>query len=178
MFAIGLIGLLLTMVFVSFKPDGAGPVLQEATVELEALAARGHAMSVLHQKPFWLSFEADRVVLRGATLESVGLNTLEEEQWLEEQMEGEILMTPSNIEEYGEYRPPNDLKLFVRRWGAKVTAWYYPEDSKAPVITWPFESTGLCEPISIRLERDESWTEIDMDPLTGRINEERSEIYD
>ena len=63
--ALGLIALLLTFVFVAYNPDSDADKMKKATVELEALSARGHTMAVLHQRPFWLRFERDQVILQG-----------------------------------------------------------------------------------------------------------------
>ncbi len=176
MITIGLIALLAGAAFVSYKPDSPSERMKKASIEIEAFGARGHTMSILHQKPFWLRFERHRVVLQGAELERV--NTAEVE------LERDHDALPLNEEEasliidYDTYEFPEEVEVFVRRWGAKESEWFHQEKKEDPVIFWNFEQTGLCEPISIRFEIGKSWVEIDMDPLTARISDERSEVYD
>ena len=179
MFAIGLIALMVTVAFVSYKPDSAGLAMQKASVELESLAARGHTMAVLHQKPFWLRFDGRKVILEGAELEQVEVpleGFYDEEENLEFQRVR--IEDVKRTVEYETYEPEERLKIFVRRWGAQELDWFRKEKEEQADIYWEFESTGLCEPISIRFEIEDSWMELGMDPLTGRIQEELSEIYD
>ncbi|MEM9283695.1 MAG: type II secretion system protein [Verrucomicrobiota bacterium] len=175
-FALSLIGLMVTIAFVSYKPDGANQKMTKAAVELESLSARGHTMAVLHQKPFWLEFRQDRVVLRGAELTTVRTSPIEFER--DGDLFEEDVVQTSRAIDYEAYVYPEDLTLFVRRWGAGLNEWFRQEkDEDAPFI-WRFESTGLCEPISLRMVVEESWIELEMDPLTGRVMDEQSEIYD
>ena len=37
---------------------------------------------------------------------------------------------------------------------------------------WIFQPTGLCEPVTFRLEEDEAWMQVSFDPLTANIAEE------
>ena len=47
-------------------------LLRKASIRIEAMSSRGHAMSVLHQKPFWIRIEHDKVVLAGADVRRQG----------------------------------------------------------------------------------------------------------
>ena len=42
--------------------------------------------------------------------------------------------------------------------------------------TWIFQPTGLCEPLTVRLEQDDAWIEATFDPLTAEISEENYNI--
>jgi hypothetical protein len=84
----------------------------------------------------------------------------------------------SLIVDYDSFEFPEGMEVFVRRWGAAPQAWFHQEKIEDPVIFWNFEQGGLCEPISLRFEIEKSWTELEMDPLTARIADETSEIYD
>lgn len=179
MFTLSLIAILVGVSVVSYKPDSPAKQMQQATVKIEALSARGHTMALLHQKPFWLRFERNRVVLEGAEVEAVDTRS-DEEQFASddpresEEEEQEI----SHAVEYDEFIFSEGMEVFVRRWGAAEMAWFHQEKEEDPVIFWNYESSGLCEPISIRFEIGENWTQLEMDPLTGRVSEETSEIYD
>ena len=49
-----------------------------------------------------------------------------------------------------------------------------PEEGES--VVWQFQSTGLCEPISIRVAKAESYIIMHMNPLTARVDEEESVI--
>lgn len=177
MFTLSLIAILVGVSVVSYKPDSPAKQMQKATVQIEALSARGHTMAMLHQKPFWLRFERGRVVLEGAELESVDTRSDEEQLAMDDSGEP-IAEEISRTVEYDEFLFTEGMEVFVRRWGAAEMAWFHQEKEEDPVIFWNYESSGLCEPISLRIEIGENWTELEMDPLTGRVSDETSEIYD
>jgi type II secretory pathway pseudopilin PulG len=62
---------------------------------------------------------------------------------------------------------PSGTVLTLQRWGDKD--WIKPKEER-----WIFQGTGLTEPLSFRFQRGESWIEIDLNPLTASIDEERS----
>lgn len=179
MVTLSLVALMVSFVFMQYKPDSPSERMKKASVSLEALSARGHTMAILHQKPFWLRFERNQVILQGAELTSVDTSGPSEElgaSFAEENAEANQVQ--SLIVDYDSYTFPEGLEVFVRRWGAAQQAWFHQEKPEDPVIFWNFEQSGLCEPISLRLEIDKSWTELEMDPLTARVADEFSEIYD
>jgi hypothetical protein len=176
MFTISLVAILVTVSVVSYKPDSPAKKMREAVVELEALAAQGHTMAMLHQKPFWLRFERNRVLLEGASLSEVNTSGVPEIEGSEQLAVPEEEL--SRVTEYESYSFPEGMEVFVRRWGAAEQAWFHQQKEGDPYIFWNFESNGLCEPISLRFELGESWTVLEMDPLTARIADETSEIYD
>lgn len=178
MFTLSLIAVLVGVSVVSYKPDSPAKQMQKATVQIEALSARGHTMALLHQKLFWLRFERNRVVLEGAELESVDTRSDEEQFASDDPRETDEEAEISRTVEYDEFIFSEGMEVFVRRWGAAERAWFHQEKEEDPVIFWNYESSGLCEPISIRIEIEENWTQLEMDPLTGRVSDETSEIYD
>ena len=65
--------LLVIGVGVSFQiRSDTDEILRKASIRIEAMSSRGHAMSVLHQKPFWIRVEHDKVILAGADVRSTG----------------------------------------------------------------------------------------------------------
>ena len=167
---LGLIALLLTFVFVAYNPDSDADKMKKATVELEALSARGHTMAVLHQRPFWLRFERDQVILQGSELPSASRRNSDEDTEDDEEQ--------SFIVDHETYRFPAGMKVLVRRWGAAQDDWFFQERPEDPVIFWNFNENGICEPLSLRMEIEESWVVLEMDPLTALVGDETSEIYD
>lgn len=177
MFTISLIAILVTVSIVAYKPDSAAKKMRRSTIKMEAMAARGHTMAKLHQKPFWLRLERDRVVLEGAALEEptvgVGL-AVEVDEFEEEQPD----VDATELVEYDSYTFPEGMEVYLRRWGANEVAWFHQEKESDPILYWSFGPNGLCEPISIKFEIDKSWAILEMDPLTARVADETSEIYD
>ena len=60
---------------------------------------------------------------------------------------------------------PPGIRLLVRKGAGK---WTQPKEEP-----WKFAPNGLVEPLSLRLERNGKWLEIDFDPLTAMVAEER-----
>ena len=133
------------------------------------MSSRGHAMSVLHQKPFWIRIERDKVVLAGADVrqqepeDQIGVSGLTEDEEFSE----------SNEEVYDTLEA-GEAVIALRRWGTQEDAWIEPEEGES--IVWQFQSTGLCEPVSIRVAREDSYIIMHMNPLTARVDEEEAVI--
>jgi hypothetical protein len=79
-------------------------LLRKTSVKIEAMSSRGHAMSVLHQKPFWLRIEHDKVVLAGADVRNQDL--LDPDGFPELTEDGEF--SESNEEIYDTLDPPGE----------------------------------------------------------------------
>ena len=144
-------------------------LLRKASVKIEAMSSRGHAMSVLHQKPFWLRVEHDKVVLAGADVRSQDL--VDPDALPELTEDGEF--SESNEEIYDTLEA-GEAVIEIRRWGTQDDAWMRPEEGES--VVWQFQSTGVCEPISIRVAKAESYIIMHMNPLTARVDEEESVI--
>jgi len=144
-------------------------LLRKASIRIEAMSSRGHAMSVLHQKPFWIRIEHDKVVLAGADVrrqepeDQIGASGLTDDEEFSE----------SNEEIYDTLEA-GEAVIGLRRWGTQDDAWIEPEEGES--IVWQFQSTGLCEPVSIRLAREDSYIIMHMNPLTARVDEEEAVI--
>ena len=128
-------------------------LLRKASIRIEAMSSRGHAMSVLHQKPFWIRIEHDKIVLAGADVrrqapeDQVGISGLTKDEEFSE----------SNEEIYDTLEA-GETAIALRRWGTQDDAWIEPEEGES--IVWQFQSTGLCEPVSIRVAREEHPMEV------------------
>ena len=144
-------------------------LLRKASIRIEAMSSRGHAMSVLHQKPFWIRIEHDKVVLAGADVrgqepeDQIGASGLTDDEEFSE----------SNEEVYDTLEA-GEAVIALRRWGTQDDAWIEPEEGES--IVWQFQSTGLCEPVSIRVAREDSYIIMHMNPLTARVDEEEAVI--
>lgn len=168
--AMSLIVILLGLGVIKFAGGSDERELREAVARIEAMSSRGHAMSILHQKPFWLRIEGGQVILAGA-------DVLAEPKPLDDGIYEPDLAW--NEEEDGVSEViydtfSTDVLVGLRRWGAKDDAWTYPGEKTQ--VTWSYQSSGLCEPVAFRLELGESWVVMHMHPLTARIEEEEMEI--
>ncbi|MDA0766733.1 MAG: type II secretion system protein [Verrucomicrobia bacterium] len=170
--AMSLIVILMGLGMVKYAAGSDERELREAVSRIEAMSSRGHAMSILHQKPFWVRIEEGQVVLAGADVRA-SARSLDAEAyqpdlaWDDEEEEN------ANREVIYDTFPTNVL-VGLRRWGAKEDAWTYPGEKV--VVTWSFQSSGLCEPVAFRLDLGESWVVMHMHPLTARIEQEEMEI--
>lgn len=161
--ALSLAGLVAGIGVVRYEDSYEERTLRKASSKIEAMASRGHAMSILHQKPFWLRFEEGKVVLAGADISTPKADE-EAEQFRWEEQE-----TPETREVvYDEYA--TDAALSLHRWGTADDEW--TDAIEEVSVTWQFQSTGLCEPVGIRLEIEDSWLVMHMHPLTARVDEE------
>jgi type II secretory pathway pseudopilin PulG len=147
--------------------------LREAVSRIEAMSSRGHAMSILHQRPFWLRVEDGMVSLVGAEMEA------STRAWEEEELGSDFDWEEDEEDEEGGAEVIYDsfntnVRVGMRRWGAAEDAWFFPvEDDQ---VSWSYQSSGLCEPVAFRLELEESWVVMHMHPLTARIEMEEMEI--
>jgi prepilin-type N-terminal cleavage/methylation domain-containing protein len=165
--ALSLVALIVGIGSIGYSNGRDERLLREATVRVEAMASRGHAMSILHQKAFWLRVDGNRVTLFGADISPQAPMGEEGESWddWEEAEESPELV-------YEEYE--TEAQISLRRWGAGDDDWIASgEDGD---VIWHFQSTGLCEPVSIRVQKDESWIVMHMHPLTARVEEEEMSI--
>jgi hypothetical protein len=70
-----------------------------------------------------------------------------------------------------EFRIKGDMSLFVRRWDSKE----WLDTVKEDVHIWRFDPEGLCEPLSVKLVLDQSWSADTFEPLTAAIRESEIE---
>lgn len=152
--ALTLIVLLLSLGLVAYNGRADDDNLRRAVIEIESLSSRARTVSFLKQVPHRLSITSTNTIKFEEPTGAEGYKTLEQFS-----AEG--------------------IRLSLRRWGARDDEWQFYEgknSGEAVNIDWYFSPTGLCEPISLRLEEGESWVVLHMDPLTGRVQEEESHI--
>lgn len=164
--AMSLLVLLLGIGAVSYAGGMDERALRQAAAQVEAMSSRGHAMSVLHQKPFWLEIREGKLILAGAETRRARPEA-EEEFGSGAEEEGN-----ANVVTYDEFSTP--VEVAVRRWGTGEEDWIVPKEKE--FVNWQFQATGLCEPLSIRLSYEGNWIILHMNPLTARAEDEESYI--
>lgn len=63
------------------------------------------------------------------------------------------------------YELPSKITCQIQPWGEKD--WQDAKDQN-----WIFQSSGLCQPLSVRFTRDESWIILPFSPLTAGVEKE------
>jgi len=135
--------------------------LRNASGEIELLAKRARTTAILLQTPYALEFREGVVKLM--PLAEAG--QIERRTAGGRRVGGEDV--PSGRAERWEYPLEPGIEVFVRRWNS--SEWLAAR--KDAIHVWRFDPTGLCEPISVRLTLEESWSEDTYHPLTATIRE-------
>jgi len=66
-------------------------------------------------------------------------------------------------------RLPRGMRYVIKPFGADKAV--RPDGQR-----WIFQPTGLCEPVTVRIEDDEAWMEVTFDALTAGLADERYHI--
>ena len=136
-------------------------MLRNASGEIELLAKRARTTAILLQTPYALEFREGMVKLM--PLAEAGRDE-------KRTVGGRRIGGEPVIQETGErwqYPLEGGMEVFVRRWNS--TEWLATR--KDTVHVWRFDPSGLCEPISVKLVLEKSWSEDTYHPLTATIRE-------
>lgn len=71
---------------------------------------------------------------------------------------------------FQEYAFPEDLRVSLRSWND--TEWLAMEGSE--FRRWIFQPSGMCEPMRVKVEAENSFFEVEFHPLTADVKSERS----
>ncbi len=142
-------------------------VLRNASGEIELLAKRARTTAILLQKPYALEFREGIVKLM--PLAEAGRD--EKRTVGGRRIGGEPVVQESGGERW-QYQLEGGMEVSVRRWNS--SAWLATR--KKTVHVWRFDPNGLCEPISVRLALENSWTEDSFNPLTATVRENLMEV--
>lgn len=139
--------------------------LRKASGKIEHMAKQARTMSILHQTPYALEFSEKGVRLMPfAQTEMVG-------------KKGSFARSREpqpDSPEFAEDRQTDlthGMTLAIRHWNS--SEWL---PSSKNVHCWRFDPDGICEPISIRLQIENSWAEDTYHPLTATIRESQLEV--
>jgi prepilin-type N-terminal cleavage/methylation domain-containing protein len=136
-------------------------VLRNASGEIELLAKRARTTAILLQTPYALEFREGVVKL--LPLAEAGRD--EKRTVGGSRVGGEPVVQEAG--ERWEYALEDGVQVFVRRWNS--SEWL--PTRKDAVHVWRFDPTGLCEPVSVKLTLENSWSEDTYHPLTATIRE-------
>ncbi len=133
--------------------------LRAATGEIEVMAKRARTVAMLQQTPYALEFSGTGVRMMPLAEAMIPLEKRGEYGGLAEGSR----FSPV----YAEWVPEEDQVLSIKRW-ASVN--WLPVTDRA-IHVWRFDPDGICEPIAVRVQMEQSWMEVDFHPLTGTIRE-------
>lgn len=140
-------------------------VLRDASGEIEMLAKRARTTAILQQTPYALEFREG--IVRLMPLAQAGRD--------EKRTVGGRRIGGEPVDEGGgdrwELPLERGISLFIRRWNSEDLL----PTVKNAVHVWRFDPDGLCEPISVRLTLDGSWSEDTYHPLTATIRDSQLE---
>ena len=136
--------------------------LRNTSGEIELMAKRARTIAILNQTPYALEFREG--VVRLLPLAQAGLSEKKNRR-NESEAEG------GNADENRQLNLENGMAVLIRRWNSEE---WLPTVKQA-VHVWRFDPDGLCEPISVRLALDKSWSEDIYHPLTATIRDSQLE---
>jgi prepilin-type N-terminal cleavage/methylation domain-containing protein len=134
--------------------------LRNASGEIELLAKRARTIAILHQTPYALEFREG--VVRLLPLAQAG--RIERRTAGGHRVGGEPV---GQAGEHQQYALEGGMTVSIRRWDSDV----WLGTNKNSIHVWRFDPTGLCEPISVRLNLSKAWSEDSYHPLTATIRE-------
>ena len=138
--------------------------LRNTSGEIELMAKRARTIAILNQTPYALEFREG--VVRLLPLAQAGL-TEKEMSRRRSKPEPET----GNIDENRQLSLEGGIVVLIRRWNSDK----WLTTAKKNVHVWRFDPDGLCEPISVRLVLDKSWSEDIYHPLTATIRDSQLE---
>lgn len=139
-------------------------VLRDVSGEVEILAKRARTTSVLQQTPYALEFRDG--VVRLMPLAEAGAD---EQLTALGRSIGGVTAEPRSGKSpvRAEFAFPVDMNVVLRRWNSET--WLTTEKNSLHI--WRFDPDGLCEPITLRYEINESRAQDTFHPLTATISE-------
>lgn len=130
--------------------------LNEASRSIEVLAKRARTIATLEQKPYALEFRDREVTLMPYA------------QALLDPGDRESLLESTGEAPRGgqtNWTGDEEMSLQVMRWGGSD---WIPV-TKLDRQIWRFDPGGICEPIGVRINMEESWIAVQFHPLTASI---------
>ncbi len=146
----------------SLSAQSAKKKIVEPANELQSLARRGMQMAITNRRPFVLAISENSIVLQESRIRSGSIGIVFDDG-----------PEPGVIDSF---ELPEFMRFLVRSWEDK----YFrpPEEVRSDdeeVYRWIFESSGICEPLGIKLICEEEGSEgmltMEFNPLTAQIQE-------
>lgn len=167
---LALIGLAMGGAIALFITTSAERRLKGISGDLELLAKRARAVSMVQQTPYAITiFE-----------QSARLSPLVEAGYTDDQLrerqdiEAAAMQSGRPAPKFSPVRETVSLEGYavaVRRWGSDN---WMPMLRSDPQV-WRFDPNGICEPMGIRAEYEDGWIEMEFHPLNASIRDRSME---
>jgi prepilin-type N-terminal cleavage/methylation domain-containing protein len=140
--------------------------LRNASGEIELMAKRARTIAILNQTPYALEFREGIVRLLPFAQAGRDERKLSRRNRDIEESEPE-----SASRENRQFKIQDGMSLSIRHWNSDK----WLTTTKDNVQVWRFDPDGLCEPISVRLDLNKSWSLDTFHPLTASISDSELE---
>ncbi len=167
---LALIGLAMGGAMALFITTSAERRLKGTAGDLELLAKRARAVSMVQQTPYAITIFSESVRLSPLVEAGYTDDQLRERQDTEEAARDMGLPAPK----FSPVRESVSLEGYavaVRRWGSDNWVSMLRNDPQV----WRFDPNGVCEPMGIRVEYDDGWIEMEFHPLNASIRDRSME---
>ncbi|MFM2171583.1 MAG: hypothetical protein RI957_1812 [Verrucomicrobiota bacterium] len=167
---LALIGLALGGAMALFINTSSERRLKGIAADLELLAKRARAVSMVQQTPYAITIFEESARL------SPWVEAGYTDDQLRERQDRELAALDSGIPapKFSPVRETVSLEGFamaVRRWGSDN---WMPMLRSDPQV-WRFDPNGICEPMGIRAEYEDGWIEMEFHPLNASIRDRSME---
>ena len=149
----------------SLSSQSSKKKITEPALELTSLARQGMQMAITNRRPFVLAINENSVSLQNFSRKSNSFGSFSFNDDIEEDS-GKIQS----------FELPEGMRFMVRGWEDKY--FRIPgevRDDGEETYFWVFESSGICEPIGVKLisevEGYEGMITMDFNPLTAQTQE-------
>lgn len=169
---LGIMGLLIGTAVTKFVLSSSERLLRTSQTDIEILSQKSRMLAIVQQTPYAITVYEDRLML--GPLAEAGYTPEE----LQERLEYERDQQDSGVTKpkFSPVRETLDLSKFsvsVMRWGA--VDWVTMRNNDPQV--WRFDSNGICEPISLKLEYEKGYLMMGFHPLSATVRELEMEAY-
>jgi len=146
--------------------------LKDISGDVEVLAKRARATSILQQTPYALEFREGEVRL--LPFAESGLDDMKMPSGNDiggNRVESDETQPKARTPVRDRMALPRNMVVSIRRWNSQTLL---PLERKRVEI-WRFDPDGLCEPIAIHYAMEKSWAEDAYHPLTASIRDSQLE---
>ena len=135
----------------------------EPAIEFKSLARRGMTMAITNRRPYVLAIGENSVALQNANVRSNSFGSFSDD-------------FSDESKSIQKFELPEGMRFLVRGWEDKF--FRVPEevrDDGEETYFWVFESSGICEPIGVKLISEvqglEGMVTMHFNPLTAQTQE-------
>ncbi len=128
--------------------------------ELSLLARKARLAAIQHQQPYQIIIRPDQIWIEPVNPPASPDATAPTESGASPAADPVADDLPDR------YNVPSATTIFVQSWNdtkmTKITEWH-----------WTFQASGLCAPLAVKFMQDAAELELDFDPLTANVTNEK-----